>query len=1176
MFVAATDPRSQDAPPLFAGVLFLLSGFDPPTQIQLSAALEQHGGVNVGEYDGSCTHVIVSRTFLWDDPVCAAARKDGKCLSTELWVSDCLDLGVITDVNHVIYRPLRDSQGILGSKNLVVCLTGYQGQARRNVMRMVHLMGAHFSKPLIANRVTHLVCYKFEGEKFTLAKQLGLKLVNHQWLEDCLKTWALLSEEDYAKSGFELELAEAEAKDSEDDGNLKSASFSPKLINGAVMTCLEGVRGEVKPQTQMEKAETDNNFEHSLHTGRKDVHLSPNLLSRKEHEATAVGDLQEGSPRDAFVCEMQVERTDATLTSPPVLRAKKMKATVSPELVSKSKRQNFLVNADDNGGMVVGASCDPRHGGETGFADEAVCDMQMDRADLGSPVMAEKVPMLITAVKGNENIASMELDFRSPGSEKDEKGAVSPTTGGSTRNAVTCQEENMFSASPPGAETPQTTKGRKHSTVLAIGFDAVVLNESISLSNRETVEGTENGLVVENPHMDAVVTEITPSTCEAKKIQALSSPASTSFKEHKSFLQVNCSSVSKSTEVRRPAKNSKNMSARKSKLSAAQKILCTDSSLVHSSPGGLGVANSSAKGLSPESTMGKAVELAKQGKDLRKVGDKQNTPCKDQDEHACEVPVKETNEVGNVDVHHRGTSAEPAKTDAKVSGSKKKGKPQKKAKLKISEKARLLTVETTILDKENSAGITILYTEKTADGESQRSDLERKVAGKQNMPCNERSTSNENDCERGVRESKLPNTEDSSMQVCRGGKLGQPAKIDAKVKSTKKQGKLSKKSTEKVVVLTAGKIMPDKENAVVHQRHDTKDEPKSSHGALVARKLHETALSTNSTSQKSSTAGQRCFALSGHRQEIKPLQSLVKRLGGKLCRDSHQWSHQTTHLVVAGQLRRTEKFFAAAAAGRWILREDYLKDSSEAGSFLDEKKYEWHGPGMTKDGSISFEAPRKWRELRESTGSCALEGLRVLLYGECIIPSLDTLRRAIRAGGADLVATCPPYTKFLASKVDYAIVNPGTPRNDQWIQEFLNHRVACVTTDFFVDFVCKPSSSLDRHILYDTDHLVQILMTRLQANNVGSKRDRKGRSDDAGEESGGEEICCVTCGQCNREDVMLLCGDDNGSGCGTAMHIDCCKPPLDKVPDYDWYCVKCTKPRSPLKRRKKKTTASKG
>lgn len=31
---------------------------------------------------------------------------------------------------------------------------------------MVDLMGGQFSKPLVANRVTHLICYKFEGESF--------------------------------------------------------------------------------------------------------------------------------------------------------------------------------------------------------------------------------------------------------------------------------------------------------------------------------------------------------------------------------------------------------------------------------------------------------------------------------------------------------------------------------------------------------------------------------------------------------------------------------------------------------------------------------------------------------------------------------------------------------------------------------------------------------------------------------------------------------------------------------------------------------------------------------------------------------------------------------------------------------------------------------------------------
>ncbi|GLJ09065.1 hypothetical protein SUGI_0101070 [Cryptomeria japonica] len=53
------------------------------------------------------------------------------------------------------------------------------------------------------------------------------------------------------------------------------------------------------------------------------------------------------------------------------------------------------------------------------------------------------------------------------------------------------------------------------------------------------------------------------------------------------------------------------------------------------------------------------------------------------------------------------------------------------------------------------------------------------------------------------------------------------------------------------------------------------------------------------------------------------------------------------------------------------------------------------------------------------------------------------------------------------------------------------------------------------------------------------------------------EITCAACGSVDRDDVMLLCGDEQGRGCGIAMHIDCCQPPLEEVPEQDWFCFKC-------------------
>ncbi|KAM3687370.1 hypothetical protein ACB098_10G073100 [Castanea mollissima] len=57
------------------------------------------------------------------------------------------------DANSIMCRPLKDLNGIPGAKNLIICLTGYQQQDGDDVMTMINLMGAQFSKPLVENKV---------------------------------------------------------------------------------------------------------------------------------------------------------------------------------------------------------------------------------------------------------------------------------------------------------------------------------------------------------------------------------------------------------------------------------------------------------------------------------------------------------------------------------------------------------------------------------------------------------------------------------------------------------------------------------------------------------------------------------------------------------------------------------------------------------------------------------------------------------------------------------------------------------------------------------------------------------------------------------------------------------------------------------------------------------------
>lgn len=184
----------------------------------------------------------------------------------------------------------------------------------------------------------------------------------------------------------------------------------------------------------------------------------------------------------------------------------------------------------------------------------------------------------------------------------------------------------------------------------------------------------------------------------------------------------------------------------------------------------------------------------------------------------------------------------------------------------------------------------------------------------------------------------------------------------------------------------------------------------------------------------------------------------------------------------------------------------------------------------------------------------------------------------MKAGDGDILATCPPYTRFLKSGVDFAVVSPGMPRVDIWIQEFLKHEVPCVVADYLVEYICKPGYSLKKHVLYDTHEWTGKSFTNLTTRAEEIVDDLTPESPSPGN-SGSNDITCQVCGSGDREDVMLICGDESGSlGCGIGIHIDCCDPPLDNVPEEDWFCPKCNKSSinsTSSKRRKKGSSKSK-
>jgi len=166
----------------------------------------------------------------------------------------------------------------------------------------------------------------------------------------------------------------------------------------------------------------------------------------------------------------------------------------------------------------------------------------------------------------------------------------------------------------------------------------------------------------------------------------------------------------------------------------------------------------------------------------------------------------------------------------------------------------------------------------------------------------------------------------------------------------------------------------------------------------------------------------------------------------------------------------------------------------------------------------------------------------------------DTLKRVIKAGDGTILATSPPYTRFLGTGVDYAVVSPGMPHVDIWVQEFLKHEIPCVVADYLVEYVCKPGFSLEKHVLYGTHSWAEKSLDKLK-----SKAEEIVAPEDFSDDDDSDDVPCQVCGSRDRGDVMLICGDESGSvGCGVGTHIDCCDPPLTQVPEDDWFCSKCS------------------
>lgn len=91
-----------------------------------------------------------------------------------------------------------------GMESVVATVSGYHGSERFKLIKMISRAGASYVGAMTRS-TTHLICWKFEGRKYELAKKLNIVIVNHMWVEDCLKEGQRIPEHLYAlKSGQDV------------------------------------------------------------------------------------------------------------------------------------------------------------------------------------------------------------------------------------------------------------------------------------------------------------------------------------------------------------------------------------------------------------------------------------------------------------------------------------------------------------------------------------------------------------------------------------------------------------------------------------------------------------------------------------------------------------------------------------------------------------------------------------------------------------------------------------------------------------------------------------------------------------------------------------------------------------------------------------------------------------
>ncbi|XP_064597636.1 DNA topoisomerase 2-binding protein 1-like [Liolophura sinensis] len=206
------------------------------------------------------------------------------------------------------------------------------------------------------------------------------------------------------------------------------------------------------------------------------------------------------------------------------------------------------------------------------------------------------------------------------------------------------------------------------------------------------------------------------------------------------------------------------------------------------------------------------------------------------------------------------------------------------------------------------------------------------------------------------------------------------------------------------------------------------------------------------------------FIVSGmQQQERDDYGALVEQLGGRMLEGQH-YDSSCTHLVV-GNPTRNEKFLACVASGKWVLHKSYFEACRQEGHFVQEEVHEWGSDGtriiLANSSALTMRlavAAHRWRiriqDSIKANQSCrgAFEGWKVVLCTDK--NKEENFKRLLEAGGAQVVATRPPFSSSLDATHAFLDLHKIKLSQDD-LEQLLHDGVNCLRPDYIASFLTE-------------------------------------------------------------------------------------------------------------------------